>query len=728
MTVSLDRRKAFFKGFYYMNRFKKIFRDDIWVIILDIVAVNLSFYLALILRSLIGQNVYNGNNSFGGFFSVFYRLAPWYTILCLIVFFIFKLYGGLWRYAGINDLNRIIGASLVTLAIQVVGSLIIGKNSPYPHMPFIYYSLGIVLQFLFVAAIRFSYRIIVIEKRRNSNKAGNALVIGIGELGRQTAQVLHEGVYFNVGCVVDVENKSAGKFLDGIPIYGKDQFEEALSRHDITCVFLAEPGVKAETRRKIKDTCSKNSIEFRDYTSFFDFVGESDQFSEMQKVVNGPEHESGKKSIPFSPPDISESEIGEVVEALKSGWITTGPRTKLLERRLAAYIETGRTDIDTENEVDRWKERVVCLNSATAAEELNLRIFGVREGDEVIVPAYTYTASASAAIHCGAKIVFVDIQKDGDPVTHMPEMDYDALEAAITEKTKAVIVVDLGGIVADYDRIYDIVERKRGLFRALESDGTPLGNLSSRIQHAIGRVAVVADCAHSLGASRVVYGEKKYCGAIADFTSFSFHAVKNFTTAEGGASSWKQIPGVDNSEIYRFYQLLSLHGQSKDALAKTKIGAWEYDIIGPWYKCNMTDIMAAIGLRQLDRYLGLLRRREQIMKVYDKTCEELGISHMIHHVDGMDSSNHLYLIRIPGIDVETRNLIIEKMAERGVATNVHYKPLPMMTAYGQECSVYPNSYDYYHNLITLPLHTLLSDEDVEYVCENLKEVFMEHRG
>lgn len=437
-----------------------------------------------------------------------------------------------------------------------------------------------------------------------------------------------------------------------------------------------------------------------------------------------------KRTISFSPPDISEAEIAEVCEALRSGWITTGPRTKLLERRLAAYIETGRTDVDctTQEAVARYGHRVVCLNSATAAEEMNLRLFGIREGDEVIVPAYTYSASASSAIHCGATVKFVDIQKDGDPVTHCPEMDYDALEAAITEKTKAIIPVDLGGIVCDYDRIFEIVERKRELFKPIESDGTPLGDLSSRIQHAIGRVAVMADCAHSLGASRIVGGEKKYCGNIADFTSFSFHAVKNFTTAEGGASTWLPLENIDNAEIYEMFQLLSLHGQNKDALAKTKVGAWEYDIIGPWYKCNMTDIMAAIGLRQLDRYLGLLERRAEIMKRFDETCDELGISHMIHHVPGMDSSNHLYLIRIPGIDVEERNRIIELMAERGVATNVHYKPLPMMTAYGKDCSAYPNSYDYYHNLITLPLHTLLSDEDVEYVCECLKETVREIRG
>ena len=435
------------------------------------------------------------------------------------------------------------------------------------------------------------------------------------------------------------------------------------------------------------------------------------------------------RMISFSPPDIGELEIAEVAEALRSGWITTGPRTKLLERRLAAYMETGKNDVDctTAEAMERYGQRVVCLNSATAAEELNLRILGIREGDEVIVPAYTYTATAAAAVHCGAKIVFVDIQKDGDPVTHMPEMDYGKLEQAITEKTKAIISVDLGGIVCDYDRIFEIVERKRGLFKPLEDRSDPLAELSSRIQRGIGRVAVVCDAAHALGASRVFCGERRYVGRIADFTSFSFHAVKNFTTAEGGASAW-HLPqavydsGVTDAELYHMYQLLSLHGQNKDALAKSKVGAWEYDIIGPWYKCNMTDIMGAIGLRQLDRYLGLLARRTQMMQRYDAACDELGVSHMMHHTDSMESSHHLYLIRIPGIDVDKRNRIIEKMAEAGVSTNVHYKPLPMMTAYGKDCSAYPNAYDYYHNLITLPLHTLLSDEDVEYVCAVLKNV------
>lgn len=447
-----------------------------------------------------------------------------------------------------------------------------------------------------------------------------------------------------------------------------------------------------------------------------------------------------KRTVSFSPPDISELEIAEVAEALRSGWITTGPRTKMLECRLAAYIKTGKTDVDCtiQETIAEYSQKVVCLNSATAAEELNLRILGVGPGDEVIVPAYSYTASASAALHCGATVVFIDIQKGGDLRTHCPEMDYIALERAITPKTKAIVPVDLGGIVCDYDRIFELVERKRDIFIPMDDHSNPLSDLNSRIQKGLGRVAIIADSAHSLGASRVVshtgQGKinpvKKYCGAIADFTSFSFHAVKNFTTAEGGASTWC-LPqtvydaGVTDKEIYKVYQLLSLHGQNKDALAKTKIGAWEYDIIGPWYKCNMTDIMAAIGLRQLDRYPGIIERREQIMKRYDETCDELGISHMIHHVDGMDSSNHLYLIRIPGIESEQRNKIIEKMAERGVATNVHYKPMPMMTAYkalGWDIKDFPNSYDYYHNLITLPLHTKLSDEDVEYICNVLRAV------
>ena len=402
-----------------------------------------------------------------------------------------------------------------------------------------------------------------------------------------------------------------------------------------------------------------------------------------------------RRVIPFSPPDISESEIEEVVETLRSGWITTGPRTKELERRLAAFCGTS---------------KVVCLSSATAAEELNFRICGVGEGDEVIIPAYTYTATASAAIHCGAKVIFVDSQKDNC------EMDYDKLAEAITEKTKVIVGVDLGGIIADYERIFSVVESKKELFKAKVGD-----SLGARIQQTLGRVIVFADAAHSLGASR----NGKMSGAIADFTDFSFHAVKNFTTAEGGASTWRDIPGIDNDEMYKQYQLYSLHGQSKDALAKTQIGSWEYDIVGPWYKCNMTDIMAGIGLRQLDRYPGILERRKEIIAKYDATCDELGIKHLIHIGENYQSSGHLYLTRIPGISDEERREIIIKLAERGVATNVHYKPLPMMTAYknlGWDIQDFPNAHVYYENLITLPLHTKLNDEDVEYIVENYKEV------
>ena len=402
-----------------------------------------------------------------------------------------------------------------------------------------------------------------------------------------------------------------------------------------------------------------------------------------------------KRNIPFSPPDISELEIQEVVEALKSGWITTGPRTKELERRLADFCHTA---------------RVVCLNSSTAAEELNFRVCGIGEEDEVIVPAYTYTATASAAIHCGAKVVFIDSQKDST------EMDYDKVAEAITEKTKAVVAVDLGGIICDYEKLYDAVERKKELFVPKEGD-----DLGARIQQSIGRVLVFADCAHALGASR----EGKMAGEWADFSSFSFHAVKNFTTAEGGAATWKNIPEVDNDEIYKQYQLYSLHGQSRDALAKTQLGSWEYDIVGPWYKCNMTDIMAAIGLRQLDRYPELLKRRKEIIAKYDAMCDELGLMRLNHYGKNHASSGHLYLIRIPGVTDNVRREIIIRLAEKGVSTNVHYKPLPMMTAYknkGWDIKLFPNAYAYYENLITLPLHTRLTDEDVDYITSVCSEV------
>lgn len=390
------------------------------------------------------------------------------------------------------------------------------------------------------------------------------------------------------------------------------------------------------------------------------------------------------RSIPFSPPDISELEISEVCEALRSGWITTGPRTKQLEKELAEYCRVP---------------RMVCLNSATAAEEMILRILGVGEGDEVIVPAYTYTATASAALHVGATVKMIDCRADSY------EMDYDRMAAAITEKTKAVVPVDLGGVPCDYKKIYEAVESSRSVFRA-----------ASPIQEALGRVAVVADCAHGLGAKR----DGVPTGALADFTSFSFHAVKNFTTAEGGACAWRAIPGVDNEEIYHQLQLFSLHGQSKDALAKTKLGAWEYDILGPWYKCNMTDIMAAIGLKQLERYPGLLARRRAIIERYDAAFRPLGVETLEHYTEKVQSSGHLYLTRTPGIGERERGELIVKMAEKGVACNVHYKPLAMMTAYknlGFSIADYPNTFAHYANEITLPLHTRLSDEDVEYVVE-----------
>ncbi|MCR5327226.1 MAG: aminotransferase class I/II-fold pyridoxal phosphate-dependent enzyme, partial [Saccharofermentans sp.] len=391
--------------------------------------------------------------------------------------------------------------------------------------------------------------------------------------------------------------------MDGIPVYGSEEFEYIVKKHQIKAVFIADGNIDSKLREYIYDYCKFKQLSCRDYTSFLSYKGVEDSLADVISAAPGAKTTDGKKSIPFSPPDISESEIKEVVETLRSGWITTGPRVKLLERRLAAYIETGNNDIDTEREPGKYSNRLVCLSSATAAEELNLRVLGIGPGDEVILPAYTYTASASAVIHCGATVKFVDIQKDGDNDTHAPEMDYEALENAITNKTKAIIVVDIAGIVCDFDKVFEIVEKKKDIFTPKSSDGTMLGDLSSRIQKSIGRVAVIADDAHSLGASRMIKGVKKYCGAIADFTSFSFHAVKNFTTAEGGASTWTDKQGIDNAEIYKMYQLLSLHGQSKDALAKTKVGAWEYDVVGPWYKSNMTDITAAIGLRQLDRYL-----------------------------------------------------------------------------------------------------------------------------
>ena len=406
----------------------------------------------------------------------------------------------------------------------------------------------------------------------------------------------------------------------------------------------------------------------------------------MKKLMN----------IPFSPPDISELEIQYVTDAMRSGWITTGPRTKLLENKLASWIGTG---------------KMVCLNSQTAAAETSLRILGIGEGDEVITCAYTYTASASVVIHVGAKLVLVDCSAKPGRI----EMDYDALEAAITEKTKAIIPVDLGGIPCDYARIYEIVERKKHLFRP-----------SNKLQEAIGHVVVVADAAHAVGAS--YHG--KMVGTIADFTNYSFHAVKNFTTAEGGAMTWRSIPGIDDEEIYHQAQLLSLHGQSKDAFAKDKLGAWEYDIVGPWYKCNMTDITAAIGLAQFERYPGLLARRKELIGRYDAALRPLGVEVLEHYTDTYSGSGHLYITRLfkssgRAISDAERREIIVRMAERGVATNVHYKPLPLHTAYKQlgfDAADYPCSIARYENEITLPLHTKLTDEEVDYVIEQYTDV------
>lgn len=397
--------------------------------------------------------------------------------------------------------------------------------------------------------------------------------------------------------------------------------------------------------------------------------------------------------VPFSPPDITQAEIDEVVEALRSGWITTGPRTKQFEKNIADYVGTN---------------MACCLNSQTACAELALRLLGVGEGDEVITSAYTYTASASVVCHVGAKLVLVDTQKDS------LEMDYDAIEAAINEKTKVVIPVDIAGIPCDYDRIFEIVNRKKDLFRP-----------SNEIQKAIGRVSVNADTAHSFGARR----KDVMTGNIGDFSAFSFHAVKNLTTAEGGALTWRPINGIDDETIYKQLQLFSLHGQSKDALAKTKLGAWEYDIVGAWYKCNMTDVAAAVGLKQLERYDSLLKRRRDIINYYDKKLKPVGINVLEHYTDEYSSSGHLYLTRVPGITTEQRNEIIIKMAELGVATNVHYKPLPMFTAYkelGFDIKDYPNAYAQFANEITLPLHTCLTDEQVEYVADSFIKTVKEY--
>ena len=395
------------------------------------------------------------------------------------------------------------------------------------------------------------------------------------------------------------------------------------------------------------------------------------------------------KKVPFSPPDITESEVNLVSEALRSGWITTGPKTKEFERLIAMCCQT---------------DQAVCLNSATACMELILRVLGIGPGDEVITSAYTYTATASVTCHVGAKVVMVDTAPNSF------EMDYDKLADAITERTKVVLPVDLAGVVCDYDKIFAVVESKKHLFSP-----------ANDIQKAYGRVIVLADAAHAFGAK----WHGKMCGEIADFTSFSFHAVKNLTTAEGGALTWRNHDGVDNESLYKQFQLLSLHGQNKDALAKTRLGAWEYDIVAPYYKCNMTDVMAGIGLAQLKRYPEMLYRRRQIIERYNEGLRGCDVQVLDHFGDDHSSSGHLYLVRLLGEDVEYRNAVIERMAERGIACNVHYKPLPMMTAYknlGFDIVDYPNAYNQYHNEITLPLHTSLTNEDVEYVISNFVDI------
>lgn len=398
------------------------------------------------------------------------------------------------------------------------------------------------------------------------------------------------------------------------------------------------------------------------------------------------------RNIPFSPPDISDEEIAEVVDTLKSGWITTGPKTKLFEKQIAEYCNTLKS---------------VTMNSATACMEMTLRLLGIGEGDEVITSAYTYSASASVIHHVGAKIVLVDSGKDSFHI------DYDAIADAITEKTKAIIPVDIAGVMCDYDRVFEAVDKKRKLYKP-----------SNELQKAIGRVAVIGDAAHSFGATY----KGKNSGEVADFTCFSFHAVKNLTTAEGGAVTWRDIEGIDNEEIYKQFMLLTLHGQSKDALAKTKPGAWEYDIVAPNFKCNMTDIMSSLGLVQLKRYKEIRERRKEIIEMYNRLLSDVEVSSLKHYGEDFSSCGHLYLLRINGQDEAFRNRLIEKMAEKGIATNVHYKPLPMHTAYknlGFDIKDYPNAFDMYKNEITLPLHTLLTDEDIEYVVSGIKEILRE---
>lgn len=655
------------------------------MMIYDAIAVNAAYFLALLLRFYVK---FTFNSGAAQYVPVFLQFAPSYAVACILIFYAFRLYHIMWLYGDFRDLCRIFAACAVAGVVQAAGTMLFFRK-----MPLSYYILGPVIQFVLIALSRFAYKYCLMEKnqREVQKKANvNAMIIGVDGIAQFARKQIEEKGSMKAVCMVDSQRGDPNRYMNGLPVIGGiEGLEHVLEEKLIGHVVIADQRLSEAQSTTIKELCESKNIEVENLIEYLQ--NNNDSYTPVALKTDA----DGMRVIPFSPPDISEKEIAEVKKALTSGWITTGPRTKELEKRLAAYCRTS---------------KVVCLNSATAAEELNFRVCGIGAGDEVIVPAYTYTASASAAIHCGARVIFVDSQKDNC------EMDYDKVAAAITERTKAVVAVDLGGIIADYDKLYAAVESKRHLFRPKQG-----GDLGARIQQAVGRVLVFADCAHALGASR----NGKMAGEIADFTDFSFHAVKNFTTAEGGASTWRDIPGIDNEEMYHQYQLLSLHGQSKDALAKTKIGAWEYDIIGPWFKCNMTDVMAAIGLKQLERYPGMLKRRKEIIAKYDAMCDSLGVKHLVHYTKDATSSGHLYLTRIPGITDAQRREIITKLAERGVSTNVHYKPLPMMTAYkalGWDIKDFPNAYAYYENLITLPLHTKLTDADVDYVMDAYKAV------
>ena len=671
------------------NRVGHPIASKVFLIVYDAIAVNLAYFLTFLLRFYVSFEI----REYATFaLPTMWKFAPIFAVASVAIFYAFKFYDIRWQYCGLHDLLCIVVACLCTGVVYAVGTLLLFKEIPNS----IYFVAPIVEMGL-IGISRVAYKLYLEEKNQQINRrtaSNRSMVIGADSIGRFAIKQVEESKKYRTVVMLDPDNHGSVQYINGLPVVnGLDKLEWALNHYKVGYVVIADSSFNDSDRKEIKRVCEEYSIEQEDFIEYLQ--NNNDTLTPVTLK------EDGSRVIPFSPPDISEKEISEVRKALQSGWITTGPRTKELEKRLAEFCHTS---------------KVVCLNSATAAEELNFRVCGIGEGDEVIVPAYTYTASASAAIHCGAKVIFVDSQVDNC------EMDYDKVAEAITERTKAIVAVDLGGIVADYDKLFEIVEKKKSLFRAKTGD-----DLGARIQRAVSRVLVFADCAHALGASR----NGVMAGAIADFTDFSFHAVKNFTTAEGGASTWRDIPGIDNEEMYHMYQLLSLHGQSKDALAKTKVGAWEYDVIGPWYKCNMTDIMAAIGLRQLDRYPGILKRRKEIIAKYDAVCDELGVKHLVHYTDNSISSGHLYLTRIPGITDKQRREIITKLAERGVSTNVHYKPLPMMTAYknlGWDIKDFPNAYKYYENLITLPLHTKLSDEDVEYVVKNFRDVVKEYIG